>query len=196
MDPERQRLTENDFELQENAAYHSEEQSNEDENHNPRLQYWNNDVGGRKDVSNTPKWECNNNKRNSPCKQLTAEADSAISNPTHGGNNNSQSQPFKEVDVDEFLIHIGQFGRAQKLLLLMFYLLEVPHSYHTLSWFFTGHSPPWKCSLKNNITRAQCNSTAVYDIGDPFYEQRCFMARNAWDYIQPRSYSIVTEVCT
>uniref|UniRef100_A0A7M5U329 Major facilitator superfamily (MFS) profile domain-containing protein n=1 Tax=Clytia hemisphaerica TaxID=252671 RepID=A0A7M5U329_9CNID len=160
----------------ENEAYLAEEEFGEKSNQNQRI-----DVEEeQKEISNTPKG----------CKE---DEDTAFSNPSNTENSDSQSEPLKQVDVDEFLIHIGQFGRAQKLLLLMFYLLEVPHSYHTLSWFFTGHSPPWRCSLTNNLTRAQCNSTAVYDIGDPFYEQRCFMERDAWNYTLPRSYSIVTE---
>ena len=56
---------------------------------------------------------------------------------------------YKEVDVDEFLLHIGQFGRTQILLLSLFCLIIIPTTYQTLIMSFAGNSPPWKCSNKS-----------------------------------------------
>lgn len=101
----------------------------------------------------------------------------------------------KHIDVDEFLLLIGQFGKSQKLLMLILYLMMFPHSYHTLSWHFTGHSPPWKCSTTGiGGFNAECNISGTIDVGDPFYESRCTMQRKSWDFVVPKEYSIVTEV--
>ena len=118
---------------------------------------------------------------------------------------NNDTKPFKRIEenlqttsktaeVDEFFFAIGQFGRGQKLLCFLLYLLEIPHSYATMYWFFTGHSPPWKCSFKSNETVLQCNRTGTFDVGHPYYNSRCSMNRESWDYVQPSTYSIVTEV--
>ena len=108
-------------------------------------------------------------------------------------NNESVEDGLKYLDVDEFFVHIGQFGRTQKFLLLLFYLLMIPHSYHTLSWYFTGHSPAWRCAFLNG-TQSECNHTGIIDIGDRLYQSRCLMERSSWTYTKPKEYSIVTEV--
>lgn len=36
--------------------------------------------------------------------------------------------------------------------------------------------------------------TGAFDVGDAFYERRCSMNRSSWEYVESKSYSIVTEV--
>lgn len=97
----------------------------------------------------------------------------------------------KEIlDIDDYLLKIGEFGKSQKIILLFIYLMYIPHTFHTLSMFFTGHSPAWSCSGKT----LECNMTGTFDVGDAFYERRCSMSRSSWEYVESKSYSIVTEV--
>lgn len=99
-------------------------------------------------------------------------------------------QDIELVDIDNYLLRIGEFGKAQKLMMLFMYLMFLPHGYHSLSTFFSGHSPAWKCTGKSR----ECNKTGTFDVGDDFYEKRCSMKRSSWEYTESTSYSIVTEV--
>ena len=96
----------------------------------------------------------------------------------------------KYRDVDEILVSIGEFSKAQILILLIIYSMYVPTIYHTMSWYFTGHSPAWRCVPQNE----ECNATGVFDVGDNFYESRCSMERDSWEFVEKKSYSVVTEV--
>lgn len=94
------------------------------------------------------------------------------------------------LDVDDYLVKIGEFGKAQNIILLFVYLMYILHRYHTISVYFSGHSPGWRC--KGNTP--ECNMTGIFDVGDAFYEKRCSMNRSSWEYVESNSYSIVTEV--
>ena len=99
--------------------------------------------------------------------------------------------PMKTMDIDEFLLHIGQFEKAQILLLLLMFLLYVPSANQTLILFFIGNSPSWRC-VQGNSTG--CNITGIFESGDEHYEKNCKMNRSSWEFIQPIEFSFVTEV--
>ena len=44
------------------------------------------------------------------------------------------------------------------------------------------------------MNNTQCNSTEVFDINQDFYEERCSMDRSSWEYTEPQTFSMVTEV--
>lgn len=96
----------------------------------------------------------------------------------------------ESVDVDEYLLKIGEFGKVQKIILLVILVMCIPQSYHSISMYFTGHGPAWRCTGKTS----ECNMTGTFDVGDAFYEKRCSMNRSSWEFVQEKSYSIVTEV--
>ena len=103
----------------------------------------------------------------------------------------NQDQNVKKLDVDEFLQYVGQFGKMQIILQVMFAWLMLPATFQTLLMTFVGNNPPWKCS---GIS-AECNKTRIFTVKDDFYKQRCSMQnRTSWDFSKPKKYSIVTEV--
>ena len=100
------------------------------------------------------------------------------------------NEPPKVLDVDEFLVYIGEFGRVQILLVCLFCLMIIPSAYHTLIMSFIGNDPGWRCALNNS----ECNRTGVFLRGDLLYEDNCKMNRTSWEFIHPKEFSIVTEV--
>lgn len=103
---------------------------------------------------------------------------------------NTSNKIMESLEVDEMSKRIGEFGKAQKIMVLFLYLMQIPPSYHTFSWFFTGYSPKWKCTGINR----ECNVTGSFGVADGFYKSRCSMERNSWVFVKSDSYSIVTEV--
>ena len=96
------------------------------------------------------------------------------------------------VNVDQYLEHIGEFGKMQKLLLVMFSLIIMPSTYQISLLTFTGYNPSWRCTGLHQ----ECNQTGiVFDISHQFYKERCEMEnQTSWEFIQPKKFSIVTEV--
>ena len=100
----------------------------------------------------------------------------------------------EEVDVDEYLLDVGEFGRMQILLVGMFCLLIMPPTYQTLIMAFVGSNPPWQCVQP--ITNKECPFKNSFDIKDEdHYKKRCSMKRSSWEFTKPKEFSIVTEVC-
>lgn len=93
----------------------------------------------------------------------------------------------KELDVDDFLDRIGQFGKTQIILVSMFCLIIIPTTYQTLIMSFVASSPPWQCV--DNATDCQLNGTMEAKNDD-----RCDMDRLSWMYTKQKSFSIVTDV--
>ena len=116
------------------------------------------------------------------------------------------SKDENALDVDDILQRIiGQYGFWQKVLVGIFCLLIIPGTYQTLIMTFIGNNPTWRCisvvSNKNSTkTNTGCmNVTSstpgdVFDKSHAFYEKRCSMKRDSWEYTKDKSYSIVTEV--
>lgn len=104
----------------------------------------------------------------------------------------SESDKGLLVNVDEYLGHIGEFGKMQQLLQVMFCLMIIPATYQTLLLTFVGNNPSWRCTGLHQ----ECNQTGiVFDISNQFYQKRCEMEnRTSWEFVQPKRFSIVTEV--
>ena len=104
--------------------------------------------------------------------------------------NNNDNSNVMYLDIDDFLEEIGAFGRAQHLLLVVFVIMIIPAAYQVLVMFFIGANPPWRCAQN----QTECDYHGVFSIGDEFYDARCEMSRKSWEYTEPSTYSIVTEV--
>lgn len=62
---------------------------------------------------------------------------------------------MKTIDVDEYLQHVGQFGKFQILLIFLFNLLILPSTYQTMIMGFVGNNPDWRCTdLQHNASSA------------------------------------------
>lgn len=56
-----------------------------------------------------------------------------------------ESRELIEMDIDNVLSHIGDFGRAQKKIYFLVSLTHVFLGFHTLILSFIGTDPGWKC---------------------------------------------------
>lgn len=121
----------------------------------------------------------------------------------------------REIDVDEYLKYVGECGKFQILLVLLFCLIIIPTTYQTLIMSFVGSNPSWRCvqmspvgntanfpnttvSTNNatlaNATANGCNLKGDIEPGHSLYKNRCTMDRVLWEFTKPKEYSIVTDV--
>ena len=83
---------------------------------------------------------------------------------------------------------IGQFGRFQKFLDGVLFVLNLPVAYQILISYFVTFTPPWKC--KANTTCSHSYNDHLMPHND---RRRCSVPRNEWYYTEPESYSMVTD---
>ncbi|XP_047145037.1 solute carrier family 22 member 15-like isoform X1 [Hydra vulgaris] len=99
-------------------------------------------------------------------------------------------EEIKEQDVDSILISIGEFGRCQKLLLVVISFLMIPTASQVLIMTFLEINPSWRCSGNGSF---ECNRTGEFSISHEFYHNRCKMKRNSWSFVKEKGFSIITE---
>jgi len=92
------------------------------------------------------------------------------------------------VSIDEMLKYAGEFGKFQALVQLFFCIMQFPPTFPTLIMYFAALDPNWRCSRIVNNT--YCNSTKIFPNEDL---RRCDWPRDAWEYVKPKEYSIVTQ---
>ncbi|XP_065676352.1 solute carrier family 22 member 15-like isoform X2 [Hydra vulgaris] len=103
---------------------------------------------------------------------------------------NDWEAPCREMVVDDILIRIGQFERAQISLLILFFLMYVPTAYQVLITSFVGYLSPWRCVKGNNT---DCKMDGIFSIGDDLYDANCHMNRSSWEFILPKEFSFTVE---
>ena len=94
------------------------------------------------------------------------------------------------MEIDEILHLVGNLERFQLILIALFCLMEFPNGLLIMSPYFTEENPAWTCVGNSSI----CQLNGTFSVGDNGYKLRCEMPRNAWKFVQPKEYSIVTEV--
>ena len=103
----------------------------------------------------------------------------------------SEDQEF--VEVDEILVHIGEFKKSQIIVLILLSLLICCSTFQILNIIFVSLDSPWMCS-SNGIKSGECLYNGTFAASHQLYHKRCTMNRTAWKFIMPKGYSIVTEV--
>ena len=98
-----------------------------------------------------------------------------------------------ELNVDEFLKTIGEFGNAQKLIAIILWIMMFQYSYQVSIIVFIGDEPPWTC-VSDNKTTLPCEKNGTFSESHPFYQSRCSMSRLSWTFTKPQTYSVVTQV--
>ena len=99
----------------------------------------------------------------------------------------------EELNVDDFLKTIGEFGIAQKLIVIILSLMALQAGYQTSIIVFIGDEPPWTC-VSDNRTTFLCDKNGTFSNSHSFYESRCSMSRLSWTFTKPQTYSVVTQV--
>ena len=103
------------------------------------------------------------------------------------------SKRDEHVELDEILIHIGEYKKAQIILTILLSLLIISPTYTILSILFVTLDSPWKCSTYGNGNKEYIYN-GTFDSSHALYNERCTMNRTAWEFSFPKGYSIVTEV--
>ena len=84
-----------------------------------------------------------------------------------------QNKPYDSIHnlltVDEYLIQIGQLGKFQVFILVLFSLVFFVPGAQALIMVFIADSPPWECSGYNLL---ECNTTKSYTTNE-----HCDMSR-------------------
>ena len=99
--------------------------------------------------------------------------------------------PNEFRSVEELLPLIGEYGRYQKLLDLVFSFFNLPIAMQILMMTFATITPSWRCQdNNNNNTECVANSSVIFP---PTDEKRCEYNRTSWEYIEVKEFSLVTQ---
>ena len=98
-----------------------------------------------------------------------------------------------ELNVDDFIKTVGEFGKAQKVIILLLSLMSIPNAYQRTIVVFIGDEPQWTC-VSDNKTNLFCNKNATFSESHSLYQKRCSMSHLSWNFTKPQTYSIVTQV--
>lgn len=90
------------------------------------------------------------------------------------------------LTIEEVLKKIGPYGKTQKLLDLLFSVMNIPIGMQVLITTFTAITPSWKCV--SNSTHCPYNDTRL---GND--RSRCNLQRTSWEYTKTKEFSMVTQ---
>ena len=90
------------------------------------------------------------------------------------------------LGVDEMLPYVGEFGKYQKLMLLLVSLIYTPIAFHPFLMYFATLVPSWKCQTNSTI----CLFNGTFTGED---DRRCSLPRNEWTYTEDKLFSVVTQ---
>ena len=63
----------------------------------------------------------------------------------------TNEQPLVALSIEDIFPYIGEFGRYQKLLLVIVALLYIPVAFHPFLMYFATIIPSWTCKLVNTL---------------------------------------------
>ncbi|XP_066926841.1 solute carrier family 22 member 2-like [Clytia hemisphaerica] len=98
----------------------------------------------------------------------------------------SEGKEKDDLNVDDFLGFVGEFGKFQKILTLIFAFMLWPYFFVYYVMYFAALKPEWRCAA--NRTACQFNGTFTHE--DKY---RCGISRSDWEYVQPKDYSIIVQ---
>jgi len=94
--------------------------------------------------------------------------------------------------LDHVLDKIGSLGIYQtRLLFILSWIVLFNVGYPYLLLTFLIYEPPWRCATNSSV----CTITQDIKPGDEYYQFRCDILRDQWQYTGERS-SVITEVKT
>ena len=99
----------------------------------------------------------------------------------------------KECEVDEILPFVGEFSRFQIVVEILFCIAMMPQTLQILIMYFAALNSPWRCAANSTRCTFPRNQTFGSDSAD--YKARCDMERSDWEFVEPKDFSIVTQVC-
>ena len=100
----------------------------------------------------------------------------------------------KECEVDEILSFVGEFSRFQVVIEILLWISVIPQTMQILIMYFAALNSPWRCAANSTRCTFPRNQTFGNDNAD--YKARCDMKRSDWEFVEPKDFSIVTQVCS
>ena len=101
----------------------------------------------------------------------------------------------EEYEVDEILPFVGEFGRFQIIVEALLCIAIIPQTLQVLIMYFAAQPSPWKCALGNSTTACTFPQNQSFSSGNANYTARCKMPRRDWEFVKPKDFSIITQVC-
>ncbi|XP_066922983.1 solute carrier family 22 member 3-like, partial [Clytia hemisphaerica] len=98
---------------------------------------------------------------------------------------NASPKATNELNVDDFLDVVGEYGCFQKLLTVLLGIMLFPFALNNFMIVFTAVDPEWRCVANSSI----CHFNRTFSPQDI---RRCQMRRSDWEYTQTNEFSIVT----
>lgn len=111
---------------------------------------------------------------------------SDIENGQHGNQPQVERKKVAPMSIDNMLKAVGEYGRFQKTVNIMFAIIAFPSAYQLMISYFTFDEPSWRCTKGSK----DCRFNGTFEFKDNRY---CQLDRSDWEFVQPISYSIVTE---
>ena len=99
----------------------------------------------------------------------------------------------KKYEVDEILPFVGEFSRFQIVVEILLCISIIPPTLQLLIMYFAALNSPWRCAANSTSCIFPRNQTIGSDSAD--YKARCNMERSDWEFVVPKDFSIVTQVC-
>ena len=110
-----------------------------------------------------------------------------------------ESEELPPRPLDDVLSTAGVFGVIQvSVHISVFYLMLIVTG-QVGAFFFTGYSPPWKCTASRSSDFCYKHYNTTFSVDMELFNQRCSLNRTEWRYVTDTTSSFVTEfdlVCT
>ena len=99
----------------------------------------------------------------------------------------------KECEVDDILPFVGEFSRFQIIIEILLCIAIIPQTLQVLIMYFAALKSPWRCVANSTSCTFPLNQTFSADSAN--YDTRCKFSRSDWEFVEPKDFSIVTQVC-
>jgi len=128
------------------------------------------------------------------------------------GENGSREDTEKKCTIEEALEQSGSCGRFQIFLQILATYLVLVIAYTPSFSYFTLDDPPWRCVVHHNHNHSNNNNNddshssssfclqtinstqpVTFDADSKFFNMRCTLPRDEWEYTTSKGYSAVTE---
>ena len=143
----------------------------------------------------------------------TKENQNNETNPNEDdGENGSREDTEKKCTIEEALEQSGSCGRFQIFLQILATYLVLVIAYTPSFSYFTLDDPPWRCVVHHNHNHSNNNNNddshssssfclqtinstqpVTFDADSKFFNMRCTLPRDEWEYTTSKGYSAVTE---
>ena len=93
---------------------------------------------------------------------------------------------LNSLSIDGMLVIVGEYGRCQKLITLLFCIMTIPCIFPVMILYFAADNPSWKCVSNSSI----CLYNLTFSSDD---QGRCSIPREDWEYVLPKQHSLVVQ---